>query len=155
ALATLATLCAAPARAAYHFGSVEFTPCTLTGSQHVSAIAANCAHLSVPEDRSKPEGRKIDLRLAIVFSHSPKAQPDWVTLIAGGPAQPAIDAFPDDQMASEPLHRHHNILLVDQRGTGGSHPLRCAQPDWNSPSGDEPAQLRQFAESCRKKLEGD
>lgn len=155
ALATLAALCAGPARAAYRFGSVEFTPCTLTGSQHVSAIAANCAHLSVPENRAKPEGRKIDLRLAIIFSHSPKAQPDWVTLIAGGPGQSAIDAFPDDQMAFEPLHKHHDILLVDQRGTGGSHPLQCQRTDWNAPNGDQPAQLREFAETCRKKLEAD
>lgn len=155
AAATLAILCAMPASAAYRFGSIDFTPCTLKGSQHVSAIAANCAHLAVPENPARPDGRKIDLRLAIIFSHSPKAKPDWVTLIAGGPGQSAIDAFPDDQMAFEPLHRHHNILLVDQRGTGGSHPLRCPQSDWNAANGDEPGQLRQFAETCRKTLEGD
>ncbi len=155
ALATLGLLRPGPVRANFRIGSVEFTPCTLTGSRHISAIAANCAHLPVPENRARPEGRKIDLRLAVFFSHSPKAQSDWVTLIAGGPGQSAIDAFPDDLAAFQYLHKHHNILLVDQRGTGGSHPLRCQQTDWNEPDSDEPAALRQFAETCRKRLEGD
>ena len=156
ALATALILCRMPpAHAGVRIGSVDFSPCTLTGSQPVAAIAAQCAQLAVPEVPSKPSGRKIELHLAMVASHSPRAESDWVTLLAGGPGQGAIESFPETEAAFEPLHRHHNILLIDQRGTGESHPLRCPDRDWNAPDSDQPQVLRAYAEDCRKRLEGD
>jgi pimeloyl-ACP methyl ester carboxylesterase len=154
--AALAAACLMPAPAsAYRMGSIDFTPCNLAGSHHVAAIAAQCAHFSVAENPAKPEGRRIELRLALVGSQAPKANPDLVTLIAGGPGQSAVDAFPDFQEAFEPLRKHHRILLVDQRGTGGSHPLRCPNPDWNAPNADDAALLKQYTERCRQLLETD
>jgi pimeloyl-ACP methyl ester carboxylesterase len=158
ALLAIASMTTSPAEAGAstrRVGSVDFEPCTLTGSQHVGAVAAQCAHYSVPENPAQPNGRKIELRLAIVGSRSPRSEPDWVTLIAGGPGQSAVDSFPEALQGFDYLHRHHTILLVDQRGTGGSHLLQCAQGDWNAPDIDDPAVLRHFASDCRKHLEAD
>jgi pimeloyl-ACP methyl ester carboxylesterase len=140
---------------AHKVGSLDFSPCTLAAKGRSGAVAAECARLAVPENPAVPEGRRIELRVALVQARTPKVGADMVTLLAGGPGQAAIDAFPDVADTFEPLRKHHAILLVDQRGTGGSHPLRCEFPDWNAPSSQDPAIWKQFAQRCRQSLERD
>ncbi|MGH8215988.1 MAG: alpha/beta fold hydrolase, partial [Rhodanobacteraceae bacterium] len=45
--------------------------------------------------------------------------------LAGGPGQSAIETYPEMAPAFAPLLKHRDLLLLDQRGTGGSHPLTC------------------------------
>ena len=49
-------------------------------------------------------------------------------LLAGGPGQAATEAFPPLLPAFAALQRHRDLVLVDQRGTGGSGALRCPAP---------------------------
>ncbi len=136
-------------------GSINFTTCTLAAKGRSGAVAAECARFPVPENPALPEGRKIELRVALVQARTPKVGADMVTLLAGGPGQAAVDSFPDAADTFEPLRKHHAILLVDQRGTGGSHALRCQYPDWNSPSSQDAAIWKNFAQRCRQALESD
>ena len=54
-------------------------------------------------------------------------------LLAGGPGQAATDLYASYAGASARVNRNHDIVLVDQRGTGRSAPLKCAYPDdWQS-----------------------
>ncbi|MGH8164422.1 MAG: alpha/beta fold hydrolase, partial [Rhodanobacteraceae bacterium] len=72
-----------------------------------------------------PHSRRIDLKLAIVKSEAQAADRDIVVYLAGGPGESATQTWPQIAAALAPLQRHHDILLLDQRGTGDSHPLSC------------------------------
>lgn len=85
-------------------------------------IEARCGTFEVPEDWDKPEGRKLRLRVAIVPAKTDKPRPDPVFFLAGGPGQAASESF---GTGFEEIRRHRSIVLVDQRGTGRSHPLSC------------------------------
>ncbi|QWT19912.1 alpha/beta hydrolase [Bacillus sp. NP157] len=127
---------AAPAVAApagpprsWTLGSLQLHPCEL-GQPHTGlSTAAWCAPFQVPEDREHPEGRKLDLRLAIVRSSAQVPASDVVVFLAGGPGQAATETYASVAPAMGPLLAHRNVLLLDQRGTGGSHPLSCRDGD--------------------------
>ena len=60
----------------------------------------------------------------IVRSDAQVAERDLVVLLAGGPGQAATeDVSARRSRASRRCCSHRNLLLLDQRGTGGSHPL--------------------------------
>src|SRR5690606_38719398 len=48
-----------------------------------------------------------------------------VFLLAGGPGQSATEVYPQMAPAFREILRHRNVVLLDQRGTGKSNPLRC------------------------------
>jgi pimeloyl-ACP methyl ester carboxylesterase len=131
-----ATVTSAPAKpgkpavpATLKMGTLTLTACQLKQPQSTATIPAFCAKFPVPENRADPKSRTIDLRVAIVKSESALPAPDLVTMLAGGPGQSAIDTYPEIAAAFKPLLKHHDVLLVDQRGTGGSNPLSCPQAD--------------------------
>ena len=131
-LLLLGVATAAPART---LGAIEFTPCALD-SAIGGRIEAECARFAVPEDPGRPDGRSLELHLALVPSRSSRPQPDPVVMLAGGPGQSAIESYPVAQAALRPLLIRRHVLLVEQRGTGRSNPLRCPLPDWKA--ADEP-----------------
>ncbi|WP_329955482.1 alpha/beta hydrolase [Dyella choica] len=79
----------------------------------------------MPENRDDPHGRRIGLKLAIVRSDAQVPEPDVVTLLAGGPGEAATEAWVLEAPAFAEVRKHHDLLLLDQRGTGGSNPLSC------------------------------
>ena len=105
------------------------TACTISGEQPVKAqAAALCGVLSVPEDRSRSGGRQVGLRVAVVPAVAPHPGPDPVFVLAGGPGDAATQFFAWLPSVFKDLHAMRDIVLVDQRGTGGSHPLTLPQP---------------------------
>src|SRR5512139_2040587 len=102
------------------YGQLDFTPCTLA-----QTVAARCASLQVPENRSNPNGRRIDVSVAWVPSTAKHPAADPVVLLAGGPGQSAQQAFPTTYPAFREILRQRPVLLIDQRGTGRSRPLTC------------------------------
>lgn len=135
------------------FGSLTFTPCSLSSPSAPEAYEAQCSTLSVPEDRSRPEGRQIELAIAWVPA-SGEALPDPVFLLAGGPGQAAREAWPQIDTAFADVNRTRHIILLDQRGTGGSHPLNCdtapeaSEDPWN----ETIEQSRAMAARCLEQL---
>jgi pimeloyl-ACP methyl ester carboxylesterase len=113
----------------FMLGSLQFTACELARKKSGATTAAFCAQFQVPENRdataSDSAGRKIDLKLALIKSDAEAADTDIVVYLAGGPGQSATETWPQMAAALAPLRKHHHILLLDQRGTGGSHPLTC------------------------------
>jgi pimeloyl-ACP methyl ester carboxylesterase len=107
------------------FGSLAFTPCTLAQAGQAQTVPARCAALRVPEDRSIKDGRMIELALAWVPSTARSPAPDPVVMLAGGPGQSALEAFPIVYPAFRDILRQRHVLLVDQRGAGRSNPLQC------------------------------
>jgi pimeloyl-ACP methyl ester carboxylesterase len=79
--------------------------------------------LEVPEDRSNPDGQQIGLRVAVVPAVSAYPDPDPLFVLAGGPGDAATQFFAWLPSVFQDVHATRDIVLVDQRGTGDSHPL--------------------------------
>ncbi len=141
-------------------GSIAFTPCTLSGASASMNVEAQCGTLSVAEDPGKPEGRKINLRIArLEADDTGGALPDPVFFIAGGPGQAATDVALPVSTALREVRKKRDIYLVDQRGTGGSNPLSCLGADGKELPLDENAEpteayLQDYAKRCAASLEG-
>jgi pimeloyl-ACP methyl ester carboxylesterase len=151
-------LAAAPVQAARTWGSLHFEPCTLAAPGMPVTVPAQCTSLEVPEDRSRPRGRRIRLAIAWIPTDAKQPQPDPVVMIAGGPGQSALQSFAPVASAFGEILRHRSVLLVDQRGTGGSHPLNCPAARWSSivsSAEASPATARGFAEQCLQGLAAD
>jgi pimeloyl-ACP methyl ester carboxylesterase len=119
----------------------------------VQAIDARCGTFAVPENRAKPDGRTIRLNVVVIPSLRKPARPDAFTFLAGGPGGAAATEMPSTSLAIwSTVHEHHDILLVDQRGTGGSNELSCARP--KHPLTTE-AEGRTFIAHCLAALKGD
>lgn len=137
---------ASPLASASMLGNLSFSPCTLTSPGAGVPIAAHCAQFEVPEDRAAPDGRRISLSLAYVSAATAEPEPDPVFFLAGGPGQSAQESYPALADAFSDLLKRRHILLLDQRGTGGSHRLGCAQEE----EGDvADASIERAAEAAR------
>jgi pimeloyl-ACP methyl ester carboxylesterase len=110
---------------AFTLGTLSFKGCELDQPHSGATTSAFCAPFQVPENWDAPDGRRIDLRLALIRSEAEAADSDLVVFLAGGPGQSAIDNWPRIASAFGPLRAHHHVLLLDQRGTGKSHALVC------------------------------
>ncbi|MGE5168504.1 MAG: alpha/beta fold hydrolase, partial [Deltaproteobacteria bacterium] len=119
-----------PANAkAFTLGTLAFKACELAQKHSGATTSAFCAPFSVPENRDGTTGRRLALRLALIKSDAVAADSDIVVFLAGGPGQSAVDTWPQVAPAFAPLLAHHHVLLLDQRGTGGSNVLECKGDD--------------------------
>jgi pimeloyl-ACP methyl ester carboxylesterase len=146
-------------------GTLAFTPCTLAPQFGAASIEAQCTTLPVPENPALPQGRQVRLHIAWVpAAESGTLAPDPVFMLAGGPGQSAAESYPQIAPAFREVLKTRNVILLDQRGTGQSHPLRCEEPDADDAgdgaadaasaagAADKAAQARRFAERCRDAL---
>jgi pimeloyl-ACP methyl ester carboxylesterase len=156
--ATAAATPVTPAKpATWKLGSLTLSACELGQPNSGRTTAAWCAPFEVPENRDDPDSRRITLRLAVVRSNAEVAEKDMLVFLAGGPGQAATENAPAALAALDPLLAHRNLLLLDQRGTGGSNPLSCkseekpATPDANLE--DDPAKLKAEVARCLAEVE--
>ena len=115
---------------------------------------ARCGTYEVFEDRAAKRGRKISLRVAVLPALAPDTAPDPIFYLSGGPGSGAVGQAGSAAFLLEKARRDREIVLVDQRGTGASNPLKCGVParsnlqrylsDLMSP---------ETAGECRKELE--
>lgn len=124
--AALAATLAGCGASAERSGALALAECRLPRL----ATAAQCGTVEVPEDRSRPDGRKIGLFVAVLRANTLSPKPDPLLILAGGPGQAATSIAPFAARLAE-VRRTRDIVLVDQRGTGRSAPLDCAalKPD--------------------------
>ena len=160
AVATTPASAPAPQR---KLGNIAFTPCTLAPHSGAAGVEAQCGTLSVAENPALPHGRRIALHIAWVpADDNGQTQPDPVFMLAGGPGQAATQSYPQVAPAFREVLKKRNVVLVDQRGTGGSNPLLCkdaagkeATSDSQSTSDNNSGNAedaRRFAERCRDAL---
>jgi pimeloyl-ACP methyl ester carboxylesterase len=90
-----------------------------------------CGTYEVFEDRAAKQGRKVPLRVVVVPALAATSEPDPVVLLAGGPGQGATTVRVLKMV--DRLHRNRDVLLVDQRGTGSSGPLKCEPEPEDAP----------------------
>ena len=114
------------------------TPCV------VRLVAARCGRLSVPEDWQHPGGHRISLRIAVI----PAARQPAVGalfFLDGGPGGAASSELPAFDQLFGDIASSRDVVFVDQRGTGGSHPLRCPR---KQVSIDAIAAVTAYVRSC-------
>ena len=91
----------------------------------------DCGFIRVPEDRTRPNGTRINVAAAVVHATAARPAPDPIVFLAGGPSFGAIAPFSLDlYFAGAPYAENHDLILVDTRGTGTSTPrLGCPELD--------------------------
>ncbi|MFF7995019.1 alpha/beta fold hydrolase [Kitasatospora xanthocidica] len=84
-----------------------------------------CGTLTVPENRSRPHGRRITLGVEIVPAANGHPAPDPIVWLAGGPGD---DAVSEIKLALDGgLNRDRDVVFMSQRGTYSADPeLTCA-----------------------------
>jgi pimeloyl-ACP methyl ester carboxylesterase len=92
-------------------------------------LQAECGLLRVPEDYTQPDGRMVELAVMRVLSPARNPAPDPLLHLVGGPggsSVPQAARIFHGQFA--PFARQRDVIFVDQRGTGYSHPrLYCSE----------------------------
>jgi pimeloyl-ACP methyl ester carboxylesterase len=108
-------------------GALQLQRCEIgrRGVGSIGTARAYCTRFDVPEDWDAPAGRHIALRVAVVGSNALRRDPDPVVFLDGGPGGAASEDYPAVAAALAPLRQRRDILLIDQRGTGGSNALSC------------------------------
>ena len=82
--------------------------------------------LSVFENWDTKAGRKIDLNIVIIPGIHSGDSSTPIFFIEGGPGAAATNNAPLFASDIFPYRQDHDIVLIDARGTGKSHPLNCA-----------------------------
>ncbi len=86
----------------------------------VEGLDARCGTFVVPENRAKPNGHTIGLDVVVLPALSKPVREDAVAYLAGGPGNAATEQVAARFEQLTLLSVNHDILLVDQRGTGRS-----------------------------------
>lgn len=120
-LAALALLLSADSALASRF---ELKPCRLPDV----VVEARCGTWRVFENRAAGRGRKIPLRVVVIPSLERPAEPDPIVYFEGGPGGSAIDSAAALVAELGVALGRRDLLLVEARGTGLSHPLECPEP---------------------------
>ena len=92
-----------------------------------------CATLSVPLDWAEPNGPRIDLAIARHQATDPARRLGVLVVDPGGPGGSAAE-FALSGLFSPEVRARFDIVGVDQRGTGGSLAIRCADLVSGGPS---------------------
>ena len=151
-LAALALSMLAQESPARTLGAIDFVKCELpvVGTRPSNPINAECATILVPENWAAPDGRKLELAIALVPSRSPKAAADPVFMLAGGPGQGARESWRSVAGAFRNILAERNVILLDQRGTGASARFDCPNDPTEDPLSPTPSadMLSSMARAC-------
>ncbi len=126
------------------------TPCRISGVE----TEALCGSVKRPLDPAAPAGTSIDVHYAVLPALARNKHPDPVFFFAGGPGQSAIEVAGSVARLLARVSNRRDIVLVDQRGTGRSAPLRCPSLAPTTPlrdGADSKHQEQRLAE-CREAL---
>ena len=131
--------------------AVSLVPC------HLERLSEEvlCGTHEVPENRETSSGRRLKIRFAVLEPLRRSPDPDPLFILAGGPGQGARSYGLIATRFFKKVRRTRAIVLVDLRGTGGSHPLECSIGEDALASLDSLLGGREMAEACLKSLDAD
>ncbi len=118
--------------------------------------SARCGTFDVPENPAEPDGRKINLKVAIAPATGKTTEPDPVFFFAGGPGQAASETWVMLRGTLNKIRKNRDIVMIDQRGTGQSNKLACEseiEEDLNQEIDLD--LIRTETEKCLAELNGD
>ena len=87
---------------------------------------ARCGSIRVPVHRSEPQGPKLKVRFR-VYPRTDRSRPALEPIVTaeGGPGYGSIDSASSYQFMLGGLLARHDLILVDNRGTGSSGAIDC------------------------------
>lgn len=132
-----------------------FSDCSIgTGA---GKLVAQCMTLAVPLDPEDLDSGTLELSIARIPARRQSTRTDAFTLLAGGPGQSALESFPAVAFAFRHIMQDHDVILVDQRGTGKSARLGCPEaPDSLGTEFDaDTDRVSELAKECLDSLEHD
>lgn len=103
-------------------GSIVFAPCHIEGVKEELL----CGKYEVFENRKTAAGRKLPLKIVLLPAQSPHPNEGPIFYMAGGPGETATELA--DLVMSWGDNEEHDVVLVDERGTGDGHRLDCKSP---------------------------
>jgi len=115
---------------AFLFAIQGTSPCPAAGL----GAGVECRVLMVAENPDQPDGRRIPIRYAVARATGSAPRPEAVFLFSGGPGAASTEMAGLATGPFAPVLALRDIVMVDQRGSGGSNPLMC------------PAELKKFPE---------
>jgi pimeloyl-ACP methyl ester carboxylesterase len=110
-----------------------------------------CGTVTVPENPVLPGGRTIDLNVVIVNTRVVAAGAIPMFYLDGGPGMPATAAALFYLGPGAIYAEARAVVLIDQRGTGGSNPLQC--PDVKRRNDWDDEYDPRAVDACRRALE--
>jgi pimeloyl-ACP methyl ester carboxylesterase len=130
---------------------VSLTPCRLKGLEH----EARCGVVKRPLDPTQPAGPQIDVHFAVLPALARHKKDDPVFFFAGGPGQSAMALAGTLARPLARLTNRRDVVLIDQRGTGRSAPLQCAEQPLTQSLREmaDPAAQAQRLRDCRTALQ--
>ncbi|HEY2630624.1 MAG TPA: alpha/beta hydrolase [Usitatibacter sp.] len=117
--------------------------------------AVRCGTYEVWEDRAAKSGRRIKLNIAVIPARISARETDPMFVFAGGPGQGAVSIAAQVQGIFSRLNDTRDVVLIDQRGTGKSHPLECANKEQPVQAMFEDALPERLVERCLEGLDAD
>jgi pimeloyl-ACP methyl ester carboxylesterase len=105
--------------------SLALEDCRIRAGEGFPGIKARCGTLRRPENPSDPGSPMLELFVAVVPALNLEPNPDPLVPIAGGPGQASTEFYASTANAFEAVRRNRDIVLIDQRGTGRSAPMKC------------------------------
>jgi pimeloyl-ACP methyl ester carboxylesterase len=106
-------------KAAVSGGLAKLRQCRLEGINEKLL----CGKLTVFENRERRAGREIDLNVVVLPAFDQKTKGEPLFDLEGGPGAAATGAAMFYATDGKEYRRRHDVVLVDQRGTGKSNPL--------------------------------
>jgi pimeloyl-ACP methyl ester carboxylesterase len=92
----------------------------------ITTATLRCGTVVVFENRNTPGARAIGLNVVVILAAKRPAAKDAIFGISGGPGQASAgQAGLGFAMIAGDAGLTRDVVLVDQRGTGDSHPLQC------------------------------
>ena len=122
---------------------------------HVAGIRNRvlCGSVQRPLDPAQPGGPSIEVRYVVVPAMARRKLPDPVFFLAGGPGQSAVALAAQALAGLSRLNNRRDLVFVDQRGTGGSAPLPCKDPeDETLAEQSEPERQIRLVTQCKAEL---
>ena len=132
--------------------AIELTDCRLEHPAGLRSVSARCGYLGVAEDPARPDGTQLRLRVAVIDALSKKPAAEPLFVVAGGPGSAAGQFFATVADAFERVRRDRDLVIVDQRGTGLSSPLRCDYVDDFESGQLSLDKVRELTAGCRAGL---
>jgi len=104
---------------------IEFSNCTLALPGTQMTAKARCGTFEVAENPAEPTGRRITLKVAVAPATGKATEDDPLFFFAGGPGQASSETWVMLQPVLNRIRKNRDIVMIDQRGTGGSNKLAC------------------------------
>jgi pimeloyl-ACP methyl ester carboxylesterase len=132
-----------------HAQAASTSACRVAGLSN----EVQCGHIQRAVNPAQPDGPRIEVHFVVVPAVARNKQPDALLMLAGGPGQSAIDLAPAVMPLLRRLNNRRDVVFIDQRGTGRSAPLQCAdEARLPLKQAIDPVQQLQRLQQCQQAL---